>query len=1023
MVNHHHGRSIGIRMNEWLTDDPLFDRVIDATSFRVLHIPAEVGSSTLHTNDRQPARHRYELIETIGQGGIGTVWRARDRDLDRDVAIKVLRREFEISPSAIERFIAEARIAGQLQHAGIPPIYEVGCFPDDRVYVVMKLIHGRTLSSLLRSQLLNDERRQEYLQYFESLCQTIAFAHSHGVIHFDLKPNNIMIGEFSEVHVMDWGLSRSKTQAGGPIENASTSSLLQSHPTPHDAAGTPGYMAPDLLVGASGEPDERADVFSLGVIFFELMTGTLPSPVRSFEAFDRVVDAEPLRRLVRDCLALDRSKRPVNAVELARVLTDYQHHLQTQMRERELAHRTERVRSEERRHRRRMGFAFASLAALAIVGAASFRLWQLNERRQHDRYLQAQVKRYLDDADGNLRNGQRQLADVSIRKAEGLATETPESVQRNVRDRLNDVRMLEVLESIRFRQARMPELPYPKEYSRISQAGLAFDRNAPFYYANAFREYGIDLEKLSEDEATAQIREKPIRDMLVRALDEWSHNAGHLQERDRLIRIADAAESPPQGMAYRIRRAIRNDSADELRTLASELRPNDAPEWHASIGRALRRGGLLELAHRVLSDARRRTPRDIWINLELGTVQALMTPEDPARFRPWIESAFALSDGNADVYTYLGIAQMGAGRSQDAEASFRTALDINPHLAGGGMRLAYALSAQKKHREALAVVDSALVDQPENPLASFNRGVILQVQQGPLPNILAAYRRAVTLDPQYAEAWNNLGNVLTATRQYQEAEAAFRRAEVARPGYTRASFNRAVLFDQQGRIDEAIEVYRQIIASDAEYAEAHYNLAHDLAYHKGRFAESRESLERGLRFVPASEPSRGKWLRLIDSCRSWMQSEQRLDELLISNTNPATAKEATELAVLAAWPHRKQFKTAVAFFERAFVLEPAMADDLVQGYRYFAAGCAARVNEKAMRDRALVWLEADLALREKQLASNDVAFTNDVKSKLRYWLTDPNFTAIRDSASLQSLDDIERQAWMTFWKRVRELQK
>ncbi len=1022
-------------MPDWLEDDRLFDRAIGAVIARDTHFPQSFGASSLglakesenatSSIAQAPGIHRYEFVEIIDQGGFGTVWRAHDRDLDRDVAIKVLRVEFEISSSAIERFVSEARITGHLQHAGIPPVYEIGRFPDRRVYLVMKLIRGRTLATILRSQSLDETRRQQYLLYFESLCQTVAFAHANGVIHCDLKPNNVIIGEFGEVNVMDWGLSRSK---GHPlqaeVQGVTSSSYPGASPTSVNTPGMRGYMAPEQVHLENGELDERIDVYSLGMMFFELMTGKSFSGYESFEFFDLAVDSEPMRNLVRACLSLDREHRPRTAAELVRVIKEYQSHLRTRLREIEIAHRAAEVRREEKRRRRRMWFAFGLTAALGIVVASGIRMWQLAERDMRNRELVRQVNLYLDEADSELQTGRRLQAEVSLRKAEGLAVAGPEFALETVRDRLKDVRFLEQLESIRFMHSRVEELPYPTGFSSISLAGLVFDRDAPFYYSEAFRGYGIDLSLQTDAEASQIIRSKPIRAALVRAIDEWAMNASRDEERNRLNRIADSAEEPSNGLAHRVRTAYGRGENNLLLTLARELKETDTPETHFAVGHALRKRGLVDEALRVLSDARHHSPRDFWINLELGTVHALIKPVDPAKSKPYIESAFALSDGNANVFTYLGIAQAGADLYADAEASFRSALALNPQLSGGTLRLAYALTAQKKYREALAVVEESILTQPQNPLAYFNRGVILQVQNGDASEIVEAYRRAVTLDPRFAEAWNNLGNALTAMRKYGEADAAFQCAQASKPFYSRAIFNRAVMCDLTGHVDKAIGLYREVIAGEKEYAEAYYNLAHDLAYQKGQFEEAISYLESGIRNVPDSEPSRAKWNRLSESCRQWKRSEQKLDELLKTGADPATPKDATELAVIAAWPHRHQFKTAVQYFVSAFDRNPTMADDLIQGYRYFAAGCAARViGDRSMRDRAREWLKADLAIREKQLTSNDVKVKQDVKAKLRYWLGDPNLAAVRDSDPLRSFDESEMRLWAEFWDKVRELQK
>src|SRR5262249_22447655 len=158
----------------------------------------------------------------IARGGMGVVLRARDEDLNRSLAVKVLRADFHGVRELERRFREEAQITGQLQHPGIPPVHEIGTLPDGRPFLAMKLIEGRTLEELLKersgvaaSLQLADFPRQvanlpppdlsRFVAIFEQVCQTLAYAHSRGVIHRDLKPSNVMVGAFGEVQVMDWG--------------------------------------------------------------------------------------------------------------------------------------------------------------------------------------------------------------------------------------------------------------------------------------------------------------------------------------------------------------------------------------------------------------------------------------------------------------------------------------------------------------------------------------------------------------------------------------------------------------------------------------------------------------------------------------------------------------------------------------------------------------------------------------------------------------------------------------------------
>src|SRR5262245_33001283 len=147
---------------------------------------------------------RYHVIGEIAHGGMGVVLRVIDLDVQRPLAVKVLLRDYD--RTAIGRFLEEARITGQLQHPGIPPVHEIGRLEDGRPFFSMKLIEGHTLSELLRDRPSPQADLPRFLKIFEQIAQTLAFAHSRGIIHRDLKPLNVMVGAFGEVQVMDWGL-------------------------------------------------------------------------------------------------------------------------------------------------------------------------------------------------------------------------------------------------------------------------------------------------------------------------------------------------------------------------------------------------------------------------------------------------------------------------------------------------------------------------------------------------------------------------------------------------------------------------------------------------------------------------------------------------------------------------------------------------------------------------------------------------------------------------------------------------
>jgi serine/threonine protein kinase len=242
---------------------------------------------------------RYVVTGEIGRGGMGAVYLAHDQALGRDVAIKVsnaLARD-----GADDRLQREARILARLEHPGIVPVHDAGRLADGRLFYVMKEVRGTTLRVYV-------ERRHglgERLTVFERICDAVAFAHARQVVHRDLAPDNVMVGEFGEVLVLDWGLA-TLAESGG--EAAGT------------VAGTRGFMAPEQARGATAEIGPLADVYGLGGILYLLATGTPPAA----EMPQRLASTpRPLRAICLKALAADPRDRYQSVEALAADVARY----------------------------------------------------------------------------------------------------------------------------------------------------------------------------------------------------------------------------------------------------------------------------------------------------------------------------------------------------------------------------------------------------------------------------------------------------------------------------------------------------------------------------------------------------------------------------------------------------------------------------------------------------------------------------------------------------------------------------
>jgi eukaryotic-like serine/threonine-protein kinase len=245
------------------------------------------------SEDESPVPHdpslRFRIIRNLAHGGIGTVFVAFDSDLQREVAIKVLKRKFANDRVVTQRFEAEATVTGNLEHPNIIPIYATGIRSDGRPFYAMRLIHGRSMQAAI-SDLHNQHAEdldfrgnpvaRDLMLRFITVCRAVGFAHSRGVLHRDLKPSNIMVGDFGETLVVDWGLARAvhsidskqmQSRRRGQVDRLNSDKTLDG-----TIVGTPGYMSPEQAFGRNEEITRASDIYSLGATLFQILTNQIP---------------------------------------------------------------------------------------------------------------------------------------------------------------------------------------------------------------------------------------------------------------------------------------------------------------------------------------------------------------------------------------------------------------------------------------------------------------------------------------------------------------------------------------------------------------------------------------------------------------------------------------------------------------------------------------------------------------------------------------------------------------------------
>ena len=248
---------------------------------RELIVPATSPTEAILAEIRKPPAQRLEVEARAAAGGMGSIDIAVDRALDRRIAVKTLHPHLRPTESAVRMFLREARLTGLLDHPHIVPVYDIGERDSEHLYFAMKLVEGQTLGDIIHAlprAPLETATLYGILDVVTKVCDALAFAHSRGVLHCDLKPANVMVGEFGQVYLMDWGIARLIAADASPAsaQNPDGKGPAEASATDNSVIGTPCYMSPEQARGDRAKLDSRSDVFLLGSLLYEILTRRPP---------------------------------------------------------------------------------------------------------------------------------------------------------------------------------------------------------------------------------------------------------------------------------------------------------------------------------------------------------------------------------------------------------------------------------------------------------------------------------------------------------------------------------------------------------------------------------------------------------------------------------------------------------------------------------------------------------------------------------------------------------------------------
>jgi serine/threonine-protein kinase len=867
---------------------PTFDPPIEGSTALDASSPSDAATDLSPGAPSPTPAGRYQLGDEIGRGGMGVVLQAHDPELGRQIVVKVLLPQHQDDPGTVRRFIEEAQIGGQLQHPGVVPVHERGTLPDGRPYFTMKLVQGSTLADLLAQRSSPGHDLPRFLKVFEQVCQTLAFAHSKGVIHRDLKPSNIMVGAFGEVYVMDWGLAKvlpqepappgweaGEAQPGSVIETL-RSGDAEAETQAGAVLGTYAYMAPEQARGEADQIDRRCDVFGLGAVLCEILTGKPPyagtglQVKRAAQAGDLTTahwrlddcgaDAD-LVRLAKACLQPRAEDRPPDAGAVAEQVTAYLAGVQERLRQAEVERAAAQAREEEARARaeeargraqaeaqarraeqqarhRTLALAAAVLLLLLLGGGG---WWWLERDRQErrDRTMRS-VEEPLLQAIGLHADARRMIpndpasteAALALwRQALAAVEQAKQGVATGLADEATRLR-IETLWGELDQGAK--EAAQDREMAlRLAEALLLrsnvkdgrFDSDAMLgEYAAAFTWYGIEVLKGEEGEVVASLLRRTIKEQLASALDHWAGYASP-EVAARLWRIASRVDADP--WRNQVRKALQKQDWRALRNLAASKPVATLPAVTLDLLSAAlvtsKQTENIEVAAVLLKEGQRRYPRDFWINHRLAIVIERLDPPQLDEAIRYYTVAVALRWESPGAHYNLGVALKDKGDLDGAIKEYQEALRLQKDYPQAHLNLGYVLHKKGDPDGAIKEYQEALRLKKDDPMAHNNLGAALK-DKGDLDGAIKEYQEALRLQKDYPEAHYNLALALRKKGDPQGAIKAFQQALHLKLNFPRAHYNLALALMEKGEVAGAIKEYQEALHLKKDDPETHTDL-------------------------------------------------------------------------------------------------------------------------------------------------------------------------------------------------------
>jgi tetratricopeptide (TPR) repeat protein len=753
----------------------------------------------------------------------------------------------------VARFEAERQALALMDHPNIAKVLDGGTTDSGRPYFVMELVKGVPITDYC------DQNRvsiRERLELFASVCQAVQHAHQKGIIHRDIKPSNVLItlhDGMPVVKVIDFGVAKA---VGQQLTDKTIYTQFS------QMVGTPLYMSPEQAWQSGLDVDTRTDIYGLGVLLYELLTGTTPFDKErlsdvGYDEMRRIIreeeppkpstristlgqaattvstqrQSEPKRlsRLLRGeldwivmkALEKDRDRRYETANGLAMDVQRYLHDEPVLACPPSSWYRFRKI-------ARRQKTALLAVAGvvLALTGIAASIGWAVRDRGAREEALDQTVARTLTEViEPLLAEEKWSEALAAVNRADELLaaagrTERPQRLVQ-LREELGMVERLEAIPRAKGEAKTRGAIVGDPEY-RPQPAGLSED----YYFrgwqpdenfAEVFRAFGIDVDALTPEEAAAQIQRRSVHPALVKALDEWAplrrsargeSNAGW----KKLVAIARLAD-PPDPWRNRCREAFLRRDRQALEQLAQTIPIRQVtPKTLWLLALTLKEVGAPEQAVELLRRAQHEYPDDLWINDTLGhfSLLAFKPPrtEDALRY---FSIALSLRPSRPQLHFMVGVTLWAKGAFEEGVVEFSKALELDPSYSPARAHLYVVLRAQGKFEEYIAECRKAIELHPNDARAHYNLACVLRTHKK-LDEAVAELRRTIELDPKDARLHSNLGDLLRDQKKQDEAIAEYRKAIELDPKDAAACIDLGNALEVYGDLPGAVSAYQKAMA-------------------------------------------------------------------------------------------------------------------------------------------------------------------------------------------------------------------